>query len=542
MKIPTFLLPVVAALLAAHPVVAQVPADTPDVAPLTHCLLLPLDPAQRVARATRIVEAAVTESQSFRAANGRIYTRHQLRVFQQFKGHLDSVLTLLTEGGTVGLSRQELTNTLQLEPGEQGIFFLEPATLPGAGAGWQAYGSQQGFIRYELPQLTATEPFRHYEQLDAQFYQTVAQVSPQAVQPNPALAAARLRAAQPAVVARGKAPVIAALAPLSLTAGTGAALTITGSGFGTSRGAGTVEFRNADDGGATYTKVNEADYVSWTDTRIQVRVPSLSASRNPAGTGTVRVITAGQLATVSPGTVTIVFAATNVLDTNSGQRAVPGHRDLNSDGGLTFRFDAGFAANPAAAAAWQRALVTWRCQTGVNWKLGTTRTKTGVADDGENSVGFDSGAELPAGVLGRTTSYYEGCYRPDGAVVFYVHEVDTQYDDATNWQFGPGSPSALQVDFESVAVHELGHAQQLSHLILPSAIMHYAIARGQRSRVLAAASDVAGGRYVLRTRSFRPLMSVGRLLCYPLLSSSKWLRSSPAVALRCSGRPVPSAT
>ncbi|MFD2784991.1 matrixin family metalloprotease [Hymenobacter rubripertinctus] len=504
MNLPIFLLPVAALLLAAHTLVAQPPAPASDIAPLTHCLLVPLDPAQRVAHAPCIVEAIVTGCQGFRAANGRIYTRHQLRVFQQFKGPIDSVLTLFTEGGTVGLSRQELTNTLHLEPGEQGIFFLEPSTLPEAGPGWQVYGSQQGFIRYELPQLTATEPFRHYEQLDAQFYQTVAQAQPLAVQPNPALAAARLRAAQPPAVARAQAPVITALAPLSLPAGTGTVLTLTGSGFGASRGAGMVEFRNADDGGATYTRASEADYVSWSDTRILVRVPSLSATRNPAGTGPVRVTTAGQLAALSAVPVTIVFAATNVLDTNSGQRAVPGHRDQNSDGGMTFRFDAGFAANPAAAAAWQRALATWRCQTGINWSLGATRTKTGVADDGENSVGFDAGAELPAGVLGRTTSYYLGCYRPDGTVVFYVHEVDTQFDDAASWQFGPASPSALQLDFESVAVHELGHAQQLSHLILPSAIMHYAIARGQRSRGLAAASDVAGGRYVLRTRSFRP--------------------------------------
>ncbi|MBT9393079.1 matrixin family metalloprotease [Hymenobacter sp. NST-14] len=503
MKLPIFLLPVVAALLAACPLAAQVPAAAPAVAPLTHCLLLPLDPAERPARATRIVEAAVTESQGFRAANGRFYTRHRLRVFQQFKGPADSVLTLLTEGGTVGLSRQELTNTLQVEPGEQGIFFLEPATLPGAGPGWQAYGSQQGFIRYELPQLTATEPFRRYEQLDAPFYQTVAQAPPQRVQPNPALAAARLRAARPAVAARGQAPVIVALAPLSLPAGTGAVLTITGSGFGPSRGAGSVEFRNADDGGATFTKVRDDDYVRWTDTQIQVRVPSLSASRSPAGTGPVRVTTAGQLTTLSPVPVTIVFAAANVLDTNSGQRAVPNHRDLNSAGGMTFRFDAGFAANMAAAAAWQRALGAWRCQTGINWNLGAVRTATGVANDGDNSVGFDTGTSLPAGVLGRTTSYYEGCYRPDGSVVFFVREVDTEFDDATNWQFGPANPAGQQIDFETVAVHELGHAQQLSHLILPSAIMHYAIARGQRSRELAAASDVAGGRFVLRTRSFR---------------------------------------
>ncbi len=499
MKLPFILLPVLA-LLAAQPLAAQ----SSETAAATHCLLVPLNPAERVARASRIVEAAVTESQSFRAADGRIYTRHQLQVFRQFKGPAAATLMVLTEGGTVGLRREVLTNTLQLQPGQQGIFFLEPTTVPGA-AGWQVYGSEQGFVRYDLTDLSAAEPFRHYEALDAAFYAAVAAaIAPQVVRPNTALAAARQRLAEP-VAARPQVAVITGLAPLSLTAGTGAVLTITGTGFGSSRGTGLVEFRNADDGGATYTRLNDDDYLSWTDTRIQVRVPALSATGNPAGTGPVRVTPngTGQLPALSPGIVTVVFAATNVRDTKTNQRAVAGHRDLNGEGGLTFRFEADFAANTAASASWQRALDTWRCQTGINWSLGPTRTKTGVADDGENSVGFDTSAQLPAGVLGRTTSYYQGCYRPDGSVAFYVHEVDTQFDDAANWQFGPAAPVNPQVDFETVAVHELGHAQQLSHLILPSAIMHYAIARGQRSRTLNPASDVAGGRYVLRTRSFR---------------------------------------
>jgi len=52
-------------------------------------------------------------------------------------------------------------------------------------------------------------------------------------------------------------------------------------------------------------------------------------------------------------------------------------------------------------------------------------------------------------------------------------------------------------------VHELGHAQQLAHVILPRAVMHYAIARSQNSRTINP-DDVVGGRQVLRTRGFVP--------------------------------------
>ncbi|RPD46246.1 hypothetical protein DNI29_14680 [Hymenobacter sediminis] len=499
------------------------PADDAAAAAETRCLLLPLDPAARAAHVPLIVEAEVLTAEGFRAPNGRIYTRHQLRVFKQLKGETRAELTVLTEGGTVGLDRHELTNTLRLSPGQQGLFFLEPASFAGvaAGAGWSVYGSQQGFVEYDVRTATATEPFHSYPLVGPEFYQKVAKAAPREVAPNLALRKAQARRAAPPVAAKGQAPLIALLEPRSLTAGTNAVLTISGSGFGPARGSGGVEFRNADDGGSTYTKANDDDYVSWSDTQIRVRVPSASASGNPAGTGTVRVTTTDQQQVVSPVAVQIVYAVANVQDTRTKQRAVPAHRNQNSTGGITFRFEPRFTANNAANAAWQRALATWRCQTGINWEVGEPRTSEGVKEDGENAVGFDSGTGLPANVLGRTTSYYRGCYLPGGGVTFYVQEIDMEFDDGVNWQFGPGIPSITQFDFESVAVHELGHAQQLSHLILPTAVMHYAVARGQRSRTLAAVSDIAGGRYVLRTRSFiAPVCSQPPMLPAPLTGQS----------------------
>jgi hypothetical protein len=478
-------------------------------APELHCSLLALSPEARAAAVPLILEGEVLESQGFRGTNGRIYTSNRVRVYKLLKGQAPAEITLLTEGGTVGLDRQELTNTLSLVPGDQGVFFLERAAFAGtaaAGVAYAAYASQQGFVRYELGSLTAAEPFRAYPALDADFYQEVAPGSQlRQVQQNPALEAAVARRAAP-VARKVLAPAIAIIGPLVLPAGTGAVLTITGSGFGAARGNGFVEFRNADDGGATYTKITDADYLSWSETQIRVLVPSLTASRNTAGTGPVRVTTTDQQQATSPASVTIVYAASNVQDNTKMLRAAPGALNQNGEGGYTFRFDPNFVTNTAANAAWQRALENWRCQTGVNWVVGTTRPKAGVAEDGENSVGFDVGADLPVNVLGRTTSYYRGCYLSNGTssgtVSFYVQEIDTQFDDASNWQFGPGNPSSAQIDFESVALHELGHAQQLSHLILPSAVMHYAIARGQVSRRLAAPSDIVGGRYVLRTRGF----------------------------------------
>jgi hypothetical protein len=60
----------------------------------------------------------------------------------------------------------------------------------------------------------------------------------------------------------------------------------------------------------------------------------------------------------------------------------------------------------------------------------------------------------------------------------------------------------MQFDFPSVVIHEQGHAHQLSHLILPRAVMHFAVARGQVSRTLNGRSEVDGGNFVTQ-RSFR---------------------------------------
>ena len=491
--------------------------------PETHCLLLPIEPAGRARQSALVVEAEVLDAQSFwDAAHRRLFTRHRLRVFSLLKGAMADTtgLRVITEGGRLGLDQQSLTNTLRLRAGQQGIFFLVSAPWAGAGpAALTPLASEQGFIEFDPAAGTAAEPFRTYPALDAAFYQEIARLTGQprrVLRANPALAAAG-----PGPARRGTlAPVITGFSPLALPAGTGAVLTIDGDGFGSSRGSGFVEFKNADDGGATRVKAREADYLAWTNIRIQVRVPSSSGGR-PAGSGLVRVTAADQLTVESATALTVVYALTNVESTTGGLLQRPNHIALNATGGISFRLAPNFTPGPAPSAAWQRALATWRCQTGMNWEVGNPNPTNVIADDDQNVVAFDNGPELPDRVLGRTTSYYRGCFAPNGELVFRVKEIDMQFDDAANFQFGPAPAVAPQLDFESVAAHELGHAQQLAHLILPGAVMHFAVGRGQNTRALNPTSDVAGGRQVLRGRSFRNLGCGGpALLPAPLTAFS----------------------
>ena len=486
-------------------------AQSLSIAGAAPCLLLPLDPAERAAAATLIVEAEVLDARSFWDAGHRhLFTRHRLRVFGLLKGSVADTarLTVVTEGGRLGLDQQVSTNTLHLARGQQGVLFLSPAPWLGlglVGPVYAVYGSEQGFVAYDLAHATAADPFRSYPAIDAALYRALdprGTGQRRSLQPNPALAAAQTRPA----AARGAATAaITGLQPAQLAAGADAVLTIQGSGFGSERRGGFVEFANADDGGRTFVQPLAADYLAWSDNAIQVRVPSSGVGLHPAGSGLVRVTPAGGSAAASPQALAVVYALTNVQSSDSPPTVQrPNHVAANGHGGLTFRFSPNFGANAVAGAAWLRALATWRCQTGVNWDLGPGATINDIANDGQSVVAFDqASAVLPAGILGRTTSYYQGCYAPDRSVVFYVNEIDTQFSSAAAFQFGPELAVGLTIDFESVAVHELGHAQQLAHLIRPGAIMHYAVARGQNTRRLAAESDVAGGRQVLRTRSFR---------------------------------------
>ena len=497
-QLRSWLLGLVVAVAAGR--LAAQPAPLP-------CLLLPLPAPERVVAASLIVEAEVLDARGeWDASHHHIFTRQRLRVFRVLKGALPdtAAVTLLVEGGQVGLARQELTNTLRPLPvGQQGLFFLVAAPWAGVAPAYAAFASSQGVITYDLARGTAAEPARTYPSW-AEASQQTTQLSgqpSQVLRANLRLQAARLNLAAGTSL-KTSAPAIASFSPTQTTAGTGAVLTIVGSGFGASRGNGGVDFRNADDGGATTTRALARDYLSWSDTQIQVRVPSLASDGHPAGTGPVGVTSGDGTSATSAAALTIIYALSNIDNTAGTFADRPNHVATNSTGGLTFRFGPNFSSNSAASAAWQRGLAQWRCATGINWEVGATAASNAIASDNSNVVAFDDGS-LPARVLGRTTSYYLGCYTAQGGTVFYVNEIDQQFATSLPFQFGPGLAGAGQYDFESVAVHELGHAQQLTHLIRPGAIMHFGVAAGANLRTLNPASDVAGGRLVLRTRSFR---------------------------------------
>lgn len=466
------------------------------------CSMYPVSLAARVQQSTLIIKGKVIAHQSFwNSAKNYIYTSNLVDVEQVLKGELTTTqVEIITEGGEIALTKQKVDPSLQLASNEEGIFTLINYSTASQFEApvYQAYGDAQGFIKFNLEDNTATAPFDQYKDINGDLKKELENL----------LGSTLNNLVPPISYGKYSTNTVASVtgfSPTVITAGTFSVLTITGTGFGSTQSTSKVEFKNADDGGATFITAEGSQYVSWSNTQIQVIVPTRASTvSGTAGTGQIRVTVAGS-PTLSAQTLTVDYGELNVF--YSGTNAVYNtrHVDLNGSAGVTWRMYTSFDANTAAKAAFLRSFSTWRCNTYINWLLGPTTTTNVVAFDGTDIIRFDIGTELPVGVLGRCTSYFNGCIVGPN-VFWYVAELDICFDEPTTsaitWQFGPGNATGIQYDFETVSLHELGHGHQLSHVINTSDPMHYALANAQNKRNLIA-QDIAAGVDVM-TRNTSP--------------------------------------
>ncbi|MHC2992472.1 hypothetical protein OB13_13080, partial [Pontibacter sp. HJ8] len=245
----------------------------------------------------------------------------------------------------------------------------------------------------------------------------------------------------------------------------------------------------------TFVKPYPTDYISWSNSQIRVRVPSATPDGGTAGTGQIRVTAADGTAATSTGTLTIEFAYTNVVAEKGDSATQPVMIDMDRAGGYTIQFAPSIQGRSAAQEGFRRAMNSWVCTTNVNWKIGSPTTTETTTDDSRSVIKFAPGSETGESVLARTISRYNGrvC---GGDTLFWLTEFDMEINSNINWQYGPGGPGPQQFDYETVVLHELGHAHQLGHVILNNAIMHYAIESRRLIRDLGPA-DIRGANLVM---------------------------------------------
>ncbi len=446
--------------------------------------------AERIAEASLIVEGRVLSSRGFwDEAHSNIHTLHEVEVYRRLSdAERGTRVGVVTAGGSVGLDFERVVPSLALRPGDVGVFLLQAprALVPSSQTDLPSYSAvagPQGFVRYDESTGGARDAFASYD--IAALRERIARAT--GVEPTVLLPFAVGGAA---VLSGLGSALISSIFPTTITAGTGSLLTINGSGFGSSPG--TVGFSDANSGGFSFYEALATQVVSWSNTQIVVEVP------DRAGTGPIRVTPVSSPSAFSPGSLTVDWAVINVeYDAGTGEFAYPARlQNTDGAGGYVFRYYTDFAAT-GAPAAFERAIDSWVCGTGVAWQIGATTVIDAAASDGINVVRFDNGAELPNGVLGRATSRYSGCFTGgDPLINWFLSEVDVVFDDAVNWNLSSGPPSFSEYDFESVAVHELGHGHQMGHVIDTSVVMHYALSNGEQQRDLSG-HDLDAGTHVL---------------------------------------------
>ncbi len=442
----------------------------------------------------------VSQKSSWNTTRDNIYTLSTIRIHSIFKGETANTLDIITKGGIVEGVKQTIIPNLKLSIGESGVFILTENTnsshlVPNTASNnkkYNVYSSLQGFYRYDAITDGFSNPFSKTQIASQSFYATISGITQQT-----AIHLGKAQTASLKVQQKRKAvflpPENITFSPTAISAGTSSRLTLSGSGFGDTRGS--VGFRDADSGGVNredgtpnYTNALSSQIISWTDNSIVVEVPST------AGTGDIRIINADGTIGVSSQDLVVTYA---IINDSRGRRTQ--HVSTNNTGNIRWSFNNEFDADAPARSAFLRAFNNWRCQTRINWVFSATPTQIArIAVDNISVVAFDTEDPLPEGVLGATSSITAFCN--DQTVP--VTEIDILFSSDLNnpstpaqesWYFGenPNGITFFQWDFESVALHELGHAHQLDHVIDTDDAMHFAISNFEILRDLNASNITA---------------------------------------------------
>lgn len=437
---------------------------------LAQCGLYPIDLEEKVNQSKYIIEGKVIRQECFKSSKrNKIFTLNTIKVFKVFKGNIPKEVTIITAGGKLNHEMEVASSLLSLNTGQAGLFFLNEE-LNESYSGFKlytVYASAQGFYRYNFALNQISDVFHNYSNLNNEFYDML--------EKDFDLKVINEYENFNWVSDEGfnRLTVINNFAPTTINAGVGEQITINGFGFGNARESNNVVFKNSNDGGSTYIPAEAANYILWTDTKIVVEVPGR------AGSGKIALELNGAR-TESSQILKVNYA---IINTGSSSLVhAPKHVARNANKGYIWNFNQNFSNDSVAKENLLISFKKWRCTTFINWTIGDNTVINFSERDTVSVITFDEQNELPAGVLGLCYGYYSGCTEDD----WYIEEQDLLFRVSNLWHFGDDVFPNYQYDFQSVALHELGHAHQLAHVIDPADLMHYSLLHGDQKRNIGA--------------------------------------------------------
>lgn len=465
-----------------------------------NCLLFPKTIEDQVTDNALVVEGVIVSKEAYYDATyQRIYTSNTVQIHKVFKGEIDvGEIVVITEGGIIGNKMQVATPSLEVEEGETGLFFLNPAPdekKPSNAATTTLFyypnDNALSFIKYDDFGQEAVSVFEKYTDIEGELYQRIQDQTQYAYK---SVAPLNFKAKKEQLNDPLKTvaiPVVECMEPDVISAGTESILTIHGSGFGAYETGCSIEFKNPNDGGITNKAVPANHIISWEDSEIQVMVPVKS------GSGPVKVITATGANVISTGNVLIPFSRTRLGSsqkptfyvTPTAGKYVMKYSTNTASGGINF------ATSPAVPAV-ERAVTTLQQSAGFDIEVQGTTIVNQIGDDGVNTIMFDNDA-TPLVSAGQLYAHFDNCgngYELTDLDIVFRRE-NTGYP-LIKWNYTSAAPNWDEVDLESVALHELTHGMQLKHVLEEDAVMYYVYAFGVMRRELLPCYDIAGANLV----------------------------------------------
>lgn len=479
-----------------------------------HCNMVKLTTTALVQSSELIVRARVVERQSiWNNSKSKIYTTHRLQVLESYKGNPREEITLITEGGDLPELSLEFSDRIDLFAGDEAVLLLNqvPVHWKGLPSYPDAYCvgmSLEGVFIVNPNNREVSDVFDRFKNLDElkRSFQNISGETPRIYIPE-------LRNKIPQTNG-STAATISSVSPSTITAGTKSILTINGSGFGATRGTGFVEFTTAS---GSFAQPFAKDYISWNDNQIRVMVPSRlvgQSADNAAANGPVRVTPSAGAVATSAGSITVKYSLFNLPISAGDTTAVMNAGNLNTLGGYTLQFNNQFNATFSAEGreTFLRAINKWMCATRFNWTISATESSIRAdLNDGVNVITDDVLSPLPSNVLGRGINYVSGCGSGNSTKAITAAQDIIFNDNAAGfaWNFGSDAPSASEIDFETVALHELGHLHQLAHTRSTSAEVMAATVGVGFSRKNLTQNDIDGGLDVMARSSVSVGCSIG---------------------------------
>ena len=420
------------------------------------CMLTGLDFEARLSQSDAILTGTLHQSQSYFKSDGNIYTEYLV---------VNGPDTTIVEkmGGTVGDLTQAVQPDASMHEGDVGILFVNKVSDK-----WSLACGPYSFVIYDTALDIYTDAVGQYEK------EYLHRVLGQHVHQLKSIELAQVSAS------RLIPPTITEISPDTVSAGTETVVTITGFNFGSNAtGQSAIELRNPDVGVliTAYQPVPPNHILSWSDKKIRFIVPGRDPLAGHAGAGSGVFRMKNNIGEIGYSPSLTVLYNRFIQGANQQMNLM----NDNDKGGYTLTFNAAFKANADATLAYEKALETWQCENKSNITLAeNTTTKNCPSNDGINLVTFDDACALSTGVLAQTTHWFITC--SDGQPFFL--EMDMVFDKQAKWSYTEENTDVTKFDFQSTALHELGHMHGIGHSLVSGNTMFPNVFPGTTRRTI----------------------------------------------------------